>query len=203
MGRIQERGFAMNGIRFRFFLIAGLLGLLPASLPAVFAQSDTAQISGFVTDATRAVVPGAGVVIRNEATGIKRRTQTNESGYYVVTSVPAGAYTISVEAPGFKTAQKTQNRIYPNIAATIDLSLEVGAPSDRIEVVASTARLQSDTAAAGPGGGARADSEHPVERAQSAVPRPTETGGALRHAGGIQFWSHDRRVCHQWLARQG
>jgi len=117
--------------------------------PALLAQSDTAQISGFVKDATGAVVPRATIVIRNESTGIERRVQTNDSGYYIVTSVPAGAYTVSVEAPGFKIAQRTRNRIGPSIAATIDMTLEVGARSEKTEVVASAARLQSDTAALG------------------------------------------------------
>ncbi len=139
----------MNRISVKIIPAACLLGLLISMPPALLAQSDTAQISGFVKDATGAVVPGATVVISNESTGIERRVQTNDSGYYIVTSVPAGTYTVSVEAPGFKIAQRTRNRIDSNIAATIDMTLEVGARSEKTEVVAPAARLQSDTAALG------------------------------------------------------
>lgn len=45
-----------------------------------FAQGDTASISGYVRDASGAVVPGAPVIIRNEATGVERRSTSNESG---------------------------------------------------------------------------------------------------------------------------
>src|SRR5207247_111372 len=131
------------------FLARRVLGLSILPLAALFAQSDTAQVSGYVKDATGATVPGAAVVIRNESTGIERHVLTNNAGYYVVTSVPAGIYSVSVEAPGFKSAQRTQNRIDPNIAATSDMTLGVGALSEKIEVIASTARLQSDTAALG------------------------------------------------------
>jgi len=80
--------------------------LLCLCLNLLFAQSDTASISGFVRDPSRATVPGATVVIRNEATGLERRTTTNESGYYTVSSLPPGFYTVSAESPGFKKFEK-------------------------------------------------------------------------------------------------
>jgi Carboxypeptidase regulatory-like domain/TonB-dependent Receptor Plug Domain len=124
--------------------------VLMLALPLIgFGQSDTAQISGFVKDASAASVPKAIIVIANQNTGLERRTTTNDSGYYIVTSVPAGTYTITAEAAGFKKAQITQNRIESNLAATIDVTLEVGAISDRVEVVASAARIQADTASLG------------------------------------------------------
>src|SRR5881296_3578826 len=76
-----------------------------------FSQSDNAQISGYVKDATGSAVPNASVGIRNESTGLERRLTTNENGYYVVGALPPGFYTLSVEARGFKKFQKTQNKL--------------------------------------------------------------------------------------------
>jgi len=115
----------------------------------VFAQSDTAQISGFVKDPTGSVVPNASVTVTNEATGLERKTATNETGYYVVSNLPPGSYTVTVEATGFKKFVRTQNRLEPNLPRTVDVSLEVGAVTETVEVTASVTAVQSDTATVG------------------------------------------------------
>ncbi len=114
-----------------------------------FAQSDTASISGFVKDQTGSVVPNASVVLKNEATLFERRTTTNETGYYIVTTLPPGFYTLTVEAPGFKKYEKTKNKLDSNISTTVDASLQVGAVTETVEVTASVATVQSETATLG------------------------------------------------------
>ncbi len=115
----------------------------------LFSQSDNSSISGFVKDPTGAVVPGAPVALINEATGIERKSQTNETGYYVFTPIPSGMYTVAVEVPGFKKSSLTKIKIDANIPATVDVTLAVGESSQSVEVVASVARVQADTAALG------------------------------------------------------
>jgi hypothetical protein len=115
----------------------------------LFAQSDLSSVSGFVRDASNAMVPGAQVTITNEATGVVRSTKTNESGYYVFTPVAAGNYTITVELAGFKKSARTNNKVDANIAATVDMVLQVGESTQSVEVVASVARVQVDTATVG------------------------------------------------------
>jgi len=112
-------------------------------------QSDSAQMSGYVRDATGSGVPNSTIAIKNEGTGLERRATTNESGYYVVSALPPGFYTVTVEATGFKKFQKSQNKLDPNIAATVDLNLEVGAVTETVEVTASAATVQSETATLG------------------------------------------------------
>lgn len=123
------------------------LGLIFAT--AVFAQSDNAQVSGFVKDPSGAVIAAAAVIVTNEATGLDRRTTTNDTGYFAVSSLPPGFYTISVEAQGFKHYVKTRNKLDPNMAATIDAELTVGAVTDTVEVVAAAAGVQTETATVG------------------------------------------------------
>jgi len=114
-----------------------------------FAQSDTSSISGFLKDATASAVPNAAVVVTNEGTGVQRRTTSNETGYYVVSVLPSGYYTVSVEATGFKRFLKTRNKLDPNLAATVDIALEVGALTESVQVVASVAQVQSESATVG------------------------------------------------------
>jgi hypothetical protein len=133
-------------MRSRFLLSVSVTLL---SVVSAYAQSDTAQISGFVKDPTGSVVPNASVVIRNEATGLERKTATNESGYYVVPNLPPGFYTLTVEATGFKRFIKTQNKLDPNIATTIEARLDVGEVTQTVEVTAAVATVQSETATVG------------------------------------------------------
>jgi iron complex outermembrane receptor protein len=77
------------------------LALLSLSA-ATFAQST--QVTGTITDPNGAVVVGAKVTLTSESTHAVLTGVTNDQGVYVFTSVPAGEYTLAVEAKGFKTA---------------------------------------------------------------------------------------------------
>src|SRR5579864_2922928 len=120
----------MNSVRsWRARLLA--IGILVCfSLSVAFAQSDLGSISGFVKDPSGSVVPGAQVVVKNEATGTERPTNTNESGYYTVTNIPAGLYTIRADAKGFKRFETTGNKLDPSAQLAVDLSLAVGAATE-------------------------------------------------------------------------
>jgi hypothetical protein len=131
-------------------LLAALCAVLFILTPQfATAQSDTAQISGFVRDPSGAVVANANVSIRNEATGLERKIRTSEAGYYVAASLPPGFYSITVEAPGFKRYISTNNKLDPNISATLNANLEVGAVAETVEVTATIAAVQSETATVG------------------------------------------------------
>src|SRR5262245_65601105 len=71
----------------------------------LFAQSDLGTISGFIKDPSGASIPKASVLIRNQ-TGVERQTTTNEAGYYTITSIPSGLYSVTVEAPGFQRSEE-------------------------------------------------------------------------------------------------
>ncbi|MDZ7638430.1 MAG: carboxypeptidase regulatory-like domain-containing protein [Bryobacterales bacterium] len=117
--------------------------------PAAFAQGDTAAISGYVRDASGAVVPGAPVVIRNEATQVERRSSSNESGYYVISGLAPATYTVSVSAVGFKRADKTGITLTSGIGVNADIALAVGETSEVVEVIADSATVQTETAMVG------------------------------------------------------
>src|SRR5260370_20823080 len=82
-------------------LLLGIL-LLALSSTAVMAQT-TASIKGTVTDASGSAVADAKVVVKSQALGIERTTQTNSSGDYEVPALPPGTYSVDVQAQGFAT----------------------------------------------------------------------------------------------------
>ena len=117
-----------------------------ASSGALFAQSDLGRISGFIKDPSGATIANAKVTVRNN-TGVERQTTTNDSGYYVVTNVPPGFYTMVAEATGFQKYETTNNKLDPSADLVIDATLTVGSASQTVEVSASAVQLQTESAA--------------------------------------------------------
>src|SRR5262249_30823295 len=88
--------------RIVFFALLGSFALALTGT-AASAQGTTAQISGAVKDPTGAVLPGVEITVTQTATGAKRTAVTNETGYYVLASLPLGPYMLEAALPGFKT----------------------------------------------------------------------------------------------------
>src|SRR6266481_2587351 len=123
---------------FVLFMSLGVSGIL-------FAQSDLGKISGFIKDPSGATIANAKVTVRNN-TGVERQTTTNDSGYYVVTNVPPGLYTMVAEVPGFQKYETTNNKLDPSADLVIDATLTVGSASQTVEVSASAVLLQTESA---------------------------------------------------------
>jgi len=123
--------------------------LLLAGAASVSAQVSQGSIGGQITDQTGAAIPGATVVVENEATGIQATDSTDEAGRYVFPALPLGLYTVRVEAAGFKTYSATGLQIQIGQRVTQDVRLEVGETTTRIEVVATTPVLEQRSAAIG------------------------------------------------------
>ena len=78
-------------------VICTVLLLTIVACHTAFGQTVFGRISGTVTDSSGAVVPNATVTIHNNATNSERTTVTDGEGFYTVTNLPVGSYTISVE----------------------------------------------------------------------------------------------------------
>src|SRR5437764_3222018 len=129
---------------FRKWILAVCLALLVSQ--GLLAQSDLGKISGFVKDPSGATIANAKLTIRNN-TGVERQTTTNESGYYVITNVPPGLYTMIAEATGFQRYESSNNKLDPSADLVIDATLTVGTASQTVEVSASKVQLQTESAA--------------------------------------------------------
>ncbi len=113
---------------------------------AAYAQSDLGSIQGFVKDPSGSSVPNAKVLVRNTAGSVERRVLSNETGYYIITSIPAGLYTVSIEAAGFKKFESSNNKLDAAAALLVDASLTVGQATEVVEVTASSTVLQTESA---------------------------------------------------------
>lgn len=109
----------------------------------------TAMISGTVTDASGAVVPGAKVTIRNVATNVKHSATTNSAGAYALLDLIPGQYAISVEKVGF--AELDENNIVLAVAqsSTFNFALKVGSQQQSVTVSAEASEMQTSTAGLG------------------------------------------------------
>lgn len=115
-----------------------ILFLLPAMAWAQFAE-----VNGRVTDESGAAVPAAVVRVINTATGVERRTETNESGIYNVASLIPGPYEIALQKDGFKPVTRRGITLAVRQTVAIDFALALGTVSDRVEVTADTPVLET------------------------------------------------------------
>src|SRR5260370_12683519 len=84
-----------------FFVVLSLIVLSLSA--AVVAQELAATLTGTVSDATGAVVPGAIVIVHSEETGADvRNVTTSNTGNFNITNVPAGRFTVTVKKEGFQ-----------------------------------------------------------------------------------------------------
>lgn len=92
-----------------------------------FGQSETAQLSGTVVDATGAVVPGATVTITSTKTGFTRTTTTNDEGNYNISNVQPSTYEISIKSGNFQEFKETREiSVASNVNVNATLSATAG-----------------------------------------------------------------------------
>jgi hypothetical protein len=120
------------------------------SVTQAFGQFVTASLQGMVQDRTGASVPGARIDVTNTSTGVSTRAVTDASGRFVFPSLPPGGpYTVSVEASGFQTEERTGINLSVNQVVDINVPLQVGEATQKVEVNADATQLETDTAAVG------------------------------------------------------
>jgi len=112
-----------------------------------FGQQLTGTLSGTTMDSTGAVVANAKVTMKNELSGDVRTTISNGSGYFSITAIQPGTYTVTVSAAGFKQWAQNgvvfaqgDNRTLPNIA------LQVGGANETVEITAGALSVPTDNA---------------------------------------------------------
>ena len=128
-------------------LLAILAVMLPVELPG---QVDQGAITGTITDAQNAVVPGAQVKLLNNDTNFELQTTTDGRGVYTFQPVRVGQYTLSVTASGFATTTQQGVTLQVNQRLGLDVSLKVGSQAEIVEVAASAIPLlQTEDAATG------------------------------------------------------
>jgi hypothetical protein len=107
----------------------------------VSAQVTGATILGTITDSSGAVIPNAGVFIKNLATGVTRNLTTDAAGFYTAPNLLAGSYEVTVTAPGFAT-ERTGITLTVGAQQVLDLNMKIGRANERVEVTGEAPKVQ-------------------------------------------------------------
>ena len=127
----------------RIALVCLLAGAVSCS--ALYAQGLVGVITGVVMDPSQAAVPGATVTVRNTATGVVTKTQTNEAGVYDFPSLNLGPYEETVDAPGFKAVLHQGLVVETANVVRVDTTLELGTVGEKVTVTAEAPLLAGGT----------------------------------------------------------
>ena len=126
--------------------LVGLLFLQPLKLAA---QTLYGTISGQVQDQQGAAIGKAEVTVRNTETGATRKVNADDSGAYLVQSVPPGSYEVTASISGFKTEVRTGIAVTVGSESSVNFSLQVGAVTEKVEVTAEVAQVDTSSATLG------------------------------------------------------
>ena len=125
---------------FRMTLLLACGVLFAATVHAQF----KASIQGTVLDSKGGVVPGAKVTITNQDTGVVRDTAASAEGFYRISELPPGKYTVTVEGAGFKKSSSKDVSVEAEQPRGLDITLEIGAVTELVTVTASTGELETE-----------------------------------------------------------
>src|SRR5258706_8872490 len=129
----------MNRLAFAFLL----------SVMAVFGQVGASTITGRVTDTSGAIVPNVSISVVNTNTNFQFTAVTNADGLFRVQSLQPGPYRLTFEAGGFKRLVRDGIELRASDTRPVDVSLDVGAVTESVEVKANAQLLETETTSSG------------------------------------------------------
>ena len=131
-------------MKTKLSLLGRLTLLAVVSTIPLLAQGDRGQITGTVTDVSGAVVPGAQITVIQKSTNSSYKVGTSSTGDFTMPALAIGAYQVKVEKEGFKTHLTDNVAVTPGGSAGVDVRLEVGAATQRVEVSAAAQIIQTE-----------------------------------------------------------
>lgn len=119
----------------RLKLLVPLCFLVSCS-PLLPAQIDRSEINGTVTDSSGAAVPGASILLTDEATGAQRSVTSGERGTFVLSSLSVGRFTMIVHRDGFADVRVADLDLNSGTTRTINPQMQVAADNQMVQVEA-------------------------------------------------------------------
>lgn len=114
-----------------------------------YAQSDTASLSGAITDPGAASIAGARITLLNVATRSQRTALSDAQGLYRFSLLIPGAYELTIDWPGMKQYHNQELTLNVAQAGRLDVRLEIGRISEIVEVRSVQLLLNAETTAQG------------------------------------------------------
>ena len=119
------------------------------SAASASAQFETASIVGTVRDNSGAVIGEATVTLTNVATGVSQTKISDASGIFEFSTLRIGTYLVTAEKAGFAVAVADGIELTVGARQRVDLTMQVGQLTERVEVLAAATRLETDTSQRG------------------------------------------------------
>lgn len=116
----------------RFALTVGVA--LAAVFSVCLAQDSRGSVTGILTDPQSAVMPGVNIAVTSDATNTVKRTVTNQTGYFEVSFLDPGKYTLTAEATGFKKLVRSGLTVDTGDRLALELRMEIGQSTQSVEV---------------------------------------------------------------------
>ena len=133
-------------VRFVRVLLSALL-LLGVGANALAQGTSASSLSGVVVDADGGAIPGATVIVKNNATNVTVEAVSNATGRFSFPVIDPGTYTVTVSLTGFKTFVANDLRLLSARPGEITAKLEIGALTETVEVKASSELVQTQSTA--------------------------------------------------------
>jgi hypothetical protein len=124
---------------------ARLVSLAVLFCASLFGQAFTGSISGIVTDPTGALVSEVDIVVTDLDKNTRFTTLSNSTGYYVVSPLPPGNYSIQAEKPGFRRFAMSGLPLTTQEKATVNVQLQIGSLAETVTVTGQAQMLESAT----------------------------------------------------------
>lgn len=133
-------------MKTHYFRFTRLLAFIALCFLTASAQVTTSPLSGAVTDPNGAVVPGAEVTVKNNATGAQFRAVTSGNGTFTVPALTAGTYNVTITASGFKQSVVQDVKLDAATPANVNVVLEIGAQTESVVIQGAGEVLQTQSA---------------------------------------------------------
>ena len=144
---LENRSAAWACVALAIFALA--LCFVSTATPAAAQTAGEGSLEGTVLDSTGAVVPHANITITNNATGIKTVTEASSAGYFDISPVLPGTYTVEVSAKGFKILMQDNVVVDALQIRAISPRLDVGSETQTVTVTAAPPVLDTADATLG------------------------------------------------------
>lgn len=125
------------GLRLIVIVLCG--GLFATSS---FGQVAGATMTGTLSDASGAAIPGAQISIKNVATGVVRNVIADQAGFYTAPNLLPGNYEVTSSAPGFATSVLTGVTLTVGAQQVLNITMTVGQVAQKIEVKSEESDVQ-------------------------------------------------------------
>ena len=112
-------------------------------------QSPNGTVSGTVTDPSGTRVAGAEIIVTQSGTGIPFRALSSADGTYAIPSIPIGEISLTASMQGFKKVSRTGLILEVDQKMHVDITMEIGAVAETVNVVADVPRIDTDDSSIG------------------------------------------------------